>query len=204
MRLIAFGCSHTYGVGLEDCWIEEGGPGDLPPSKLAWPQLMANKLGIQCVNASKWGSSNREIWHRITNFEFEKDDLIIAQWTYANRDCIIKEDNIEQLATWHNEDYVKKYITMTYNAHDKAILANTYIHHANMLVPNIHNFSTDIRELYPMPKWQNTDILFDMNTIYIDSNKSKLDNEHGDEQFHMDLANKYLEIVSHSKIKKSY
>ena len=33
MRLVAFGCSHTYGVGLEDFWLEIGGPGDLPPSK---------------------------------------------------------------------------------------------------------------------------------------------------------------------------
>lgn len=196
MRLIAFGCSHTYGVGLKDCWLDIGGPGDLPPSKLAWPQLMANKLNIECINASKWGSSNREIWHRIINFDFKSDDIIIAQWTYPNRDCIIRQDGtIEQLATWHHEDYVSRYIALTSDEHDKAILANTYIHHANTIVPNIYNFSTDIRTLQPMPKWQNVDILFDMNTIYINSNKSKLDNEHGGEQFHIDLANKYLEIV---------
>ena len=161
MRLVAFGCSHTYGVGLEDCWLDIGGPGDLPPSKLAWPQLMANFLNRKCINASKWGSSNREIWHRIINFNFEPDDLIVVQWTYPNRDCIIREDGgVEQLATWHDEDYVKRFLVLTHDTYDKAILANTYIHHANMLVPNIYNFSTDIRTLSPTPSWQNTCLLY--------------------------------------------
>ena len=70
-NVVILGCSHTYGVGLKDCWLDVGGPGDLPPSKLAWPQLMANKLNIECINASKWGSSNRETWHRIINFDFK-------------------------------------------------------------------------------------------------------------------------------------
>jgi len=157
---------------------------------------MANKLNIECINASKWGSSNREIWHRVINFDFKTDDIIIAQWTYPNRDCIIRQDGtVEQLATWHHEDYVARYMVLTSDEHDKAILANTYIHHANMIVPNIYNFSTDIRTLQPIPKWQNVEILFDMNTIYVNNKKSKLDNEHGNEQFHIDLANKYLEII---------
>jgi len=194
MRLVAFGCSHTYGVGLEDCWLDIGGPGDLPPSKLAWPQLMANFLNRKCINASKWGSSNREIWHRIINFNFEPDDLIVVQWTYPNRDCIIRQDGVvEQLATWHDQDYVKRFLALTHDTYDKAILANTYIHHANMLVPNMYNFSTDIRTLSPTPSWQNTKILFDMNSIYVNSNKA-IDGEHGDTQFHEDLAQEYLNI----------
>ena len=197
MRLVAFGCSHAYGVGLKDCWLDIRGPGDLPPSKLAWPQLMANFLNRKCINASKWGSSNREIWHRIVNFEFETDDIVLVQWTYPSRNCIIKQDGVvEQLALWHDEDYVKKYLTLTYDAHDSSIEAHTYISHANMIVPNMYNFSTDIRTLSPIPKWQKTNILFDMNKIYVNSGKA-IDNEHGDAQFHEDLAQQYLDICSY-------
>ena len=193
-RLVAFGCSHTYGVALNDCWIDVGGPGDLPPSKLAWPNIMAKSLKLECINTSTPGSSNREIWWRIINFKFEPDDLILVQWTYPNRDCIIKQDDtIDQLAVW-KEDYISKFLTLTHDNHDRAIEANTYIHHANILVPNIYNFSTDIRTLNPIPSWQTTKILFDMNSIYITSDKA-IDGEHGNESFHEDLAQQYLSII---------
>ena len=155
---------------------------------------MANFLNRKCINASTWGSGNGEIWHRIINFNFEPDDLIVVQWTYPDRDCIIRQDGVvEQLATWHDQDYVKRFLALTHDTYDKAILANTYIHHANMLVPNMYNFSTDIRTLSPTPSWQNTKILFDMNSIYVNSNKA-IDGEHGDTQFHEDLAQEYLNI----------
>ena len=38
-RLIVFGCSLAYGVGLKDCW-----PNAIKPSKLSWPQLVADVM----------------------------------------------------------------------------------------------------------------------------------------------------------------
>jgi len=60
MRLIAFGCSYTYGAGLEDCFTPPIGHGPIP-SKFAWPQLVANELNMECINMSSSGASNKEI-----------------------------------------------------------------------------------------------------------------------------------------------
>ena len=51
-RLVAFGCSNTYGEGLPDCWVDKNGDPSRTkagfhgpkPSKLAWPRLMANNM----------------------------------------------------------------------------------------------------------------------------------------------------------------
>ena len=42
-RLVAFGCSYTYGHGLPDCIMAKGRAGKRP-SKFAWPYLLAKKL----------------------------------------------------------------------------------------------------------------------------------------------------------------
>lgn len=42
-RLIAFGCSHTYGHGLPDCFIPPHRPGT-DPSKLSWPYPLGELL----------------------------------------------------------------------------------------------------------------------------------------------------------------
>lgn len=193
-RLIAFGCSHTYGVGLSDCWDGKG-VGDLPPSKLAWPQLLANKLNLECINNSNYGASNREIWWHIINFPFDKTDKIVVQWSYTNRDCIISSTNtVEQLSPWTDCSVTKKFLAMSFNEFDKSIESHTYIQHANMIVPNIYNFITDIRQLNPFPTWQTINILYNMNSIYQYANKA-LCNQHGDEQFHEQLAQEYYKIL---------
>ena len=63
MRLVAFGCSQTWGSALPDVWgikenqtIHERGV-----SKYAWPKLLANKLDVECVNLGIAGASNKEI-----------------------------------------------------------------------------------------------------------------------------------------------
>ena len=57
-RLITFGCSNTYGHGLPDCHVppNEAGPN---PSKVAWPQLLADRRGLECVNLGQPGGSNK-------------------------------------------------------------------------------------------------------------------------------------------------
>ena len=52
-RLIAFGCSNTYGQGLEDCHILPNFPGP-SPSKTAWPNTLGNLLNCsEVINQSK-------------------------------------------------------------------------------------------------------------------------------------------------------
>ena len=82
-RLVAFGCSTTYGHGLPDCTIGTGaGP---EPSQFAWPVKLAEKLGRTPVNMSKPGAGNTEILWKMFNFDFEPDDLCIVMWSYFTR-----------------------------------------------------------------------------------------------------------------------
>lgn len=84
-RLIAFGDSMTYGVGLEDCW-----PVTKNPSRYCWPELVASALGRSCVNKSVPGSSNKRIWFHISKFKFRPDDLVLILWTYPDRTAVLR------------------------------------------------------------------------------------------------------------------
>ena len=83
-RLIVFGDSMSYGVGLEDCW-----PDTRNPSRYCWPELAASALGRKCINKSVPGSSNKRIWFSIDRFKFRSDDLVLILWTYPDRTAVI-------------------------------------------------------------------------------------------------------------------
>lgn len=86
MRLVAFGCSYTRGTALDDVWDFEKKCSIFPkPSKHAWPQLLANKLDVECINLGKGGLSNKAIWHDFVNFDFQDDDIIFVHWTFLDR-----------------------------------------------------------------------------------------------------------------------
>jgi len=106
-RLITFGCSNTYGHGLPDCHVppNEAGPN---PSKVAWPQLLAERRGLECVNLGQPGGINKLMWWRTVNFEFEPTDVVIYYPTDANRDTIINnapnDNRYDQMGTWSSVD----------------------------------------------------------------------------------------------------
>ena len=83
-RLITFGCSYTFGHGLEDCYIppDKEGPN---PSKLAWPSLLGNMLNLEVINCSNPGASNTHILWKLLNFEFKNEDICVVMWTHFGR-----------------------------------------------------------------------------------------------------------------------
>ncbi len=83
-RLVTFGCSFVYGHALPDCHIppDDHGPN---PSKYAWPQLLAEKLGYECLNLSIPGSGNLQILMEVLKTKFDKDDLVILAFSYFLR-----------------------------------------------------------------------------------------------------------------------
>jgi hypothetical protein len=83
-RLVTFGCSHTYGHGLFDCCDQDLNPGP-HPSKYAWPQLVADKLGYECVNLSEPGSGNFQILITLLKTKLNPDDLVIIAFSYFIR-----------------------------------------------------------------------------------------------------------------------
>ena len=98
-RLVAFGCSLTYGHGLRDCYSgkRKTGPGK-EPSKYAWPSVLADILGIDCCNLSSPGASNKRIAYTVYNTELFENDIVLLNWSYADRYCIITDNTIIDLA----------------------------------------------------------------------------------------------------------
>lgn len=126
-RLIAFGCSLTYGHGLPDCFSPPDGPGPTP-SKFAWPALIADQLGRKCINNASPGASNKRIWHTVINFNFKESDIVFIQWTYMERTSIIKRDSIINIGNWTGHDC---YYDSIYDEFDSKLITELYIDHTN-------------------------------------------------------------------------
>jgi hypothetical protein len=107
-RLVAFGCSYTYGQGMEDCFITNTKPGP-NPSKYAWPNVLAKLLDKQCVNLSVPGCSNKRIWYEIVNTEFEKEDTVIICWTHNERHMKIDDIEHVDIGPWQFTDEAVSY-----------------------------------------------------------------------------------------------
>lgn len=153
-RLIACGCSFTYGHGLRDCRYDGINYTDMTqiqtPSHLAWPQIAANKLGIECVNLSRCGESNRYIAYALTQFEFQPDDIVVPMWTHFTRRSLIQENGVSvplgnwQVCTDQNiesmEDSPKRAATAYYkymhNPVDAGFENLIYINFVNLFIRN--------------------------------------------------------------------
>jgi len=123
-RLIAFGCSHTYGVGLPDCYKLGKTLGT--PSKLSWPQLVANELNYECVNLSEPGSSNKRITYNVSKFNFLSTDLVMILWTYPARHCIIKDNHIVDILPLTKGKLEKTYYKNFHTEKDNKFMDNVY------------------------------------------------------------------------------
>tara|TARA_B100001057_G_scaffold190373_1_gene191126 strand:- start:1142 stop:1855 length:714 start_codon:yes stop_codon:yes gene_type:complete len=93
-RLVAFGCSNTYGHGLKDCWVNKDGVPEvgLQASKYAWPQLLSSYMGRTCTNLSNPGASIREVVHRIQTTTYQKGDIVVVMFPPVPRSCLISHN----------------------------------------------------------------------------------------------------------------
>lgn len=142
-RLIVFGDSFTYGQALPDCNVTSYPNGCGPtPSRLAWPQLLGDMLGLEVVNVSTPGWSNIQILRDVINFEILPTDTIIIGWTYSLRDCIFKINTsgvLEEfrLSVWDKDTkFIEKYFEV-HNDHDLAVRAGLYMHHAESFLKTL-------------------------------------------------------------------
>lgn len=126
-RLIAFGCSFTYGHGLPDCITFNNGPGS-KPSKFSWPNIVAKQLGLTLVNKSSPGASNKKIWHEVLNFDFKENDTVFILWSYNDRYAIIKKHNIIDIGPWLSEHCFYKNM---YDENDSVLMSKLFVNHAN-------------------------------------------------------------------------
>lgn len=142
-RVVAFGCSNTYGQALPDCHIMEGShsKGLEHPSQYAWPNVFAKLMRKPCLNLSQPGSSNRQILYRILNYnKYNQKDCVIILWSYIYRDCIFLEDDVTQLhlREWSGQPEEnkiwRKYKVKTTNEYDEVIRNIHYIDYADMFL----------------------------------------------------------------------
>jgi len=135
-RIVAIGCSMTYGHGLKDCFLPPAMPG-LQPSNLAWPQLLSHALGLDITNLSEPGSSNKRIWHRATTYDFQPGDAAVIMWTYNTRSCVF-HSNQECLNILPPDSSSSKidlnYYKHFYNEYDAVIMDRLFVEHSDFIL----------------------------------------------------------------------
>ena len=151
--LWTFGCSHTYGHGLEDCWVSsDNGAGNVP-SKLGYASILAEKLNVPLKNMSRPGIGNKHIFFRlqqeITKNRIGSNDIVLIQWSYVERNCIIKsidtpaerhffssdkEDDVLMLGSWIKNRTSKAYYRFLYNEADATWHTVNYINLAHAIL----------------------------------------------------------------------
>ena len=125
MRIVAAGCSMTYGHGLSDCFVPPGAPGT-EPSKFAWPSVVASKLGYKCLNLSRPGGGNDNIVKELLQADLKSTDTVIVLWSFLTRTMEFKADYTEHYGEW-DEDYMRNLFEYS-NASDLEIKTLIKVH----------------------------------------------------------------------------
>ena len=150
-RLVAFGCSHTWGEAItknHSSLLDKS----LKASKYSWPYLLGNLLDVEVINISKSGESNKAIAHKILNFNFLPDDIVIPLWTHIEtRSCIIQnfnkseDTNYERIYSWYKEnddsqfskkkyDWIDLYFKNFHTNADSKFESLSYIQSSNFIL----------------------------------------------------------------------
>jgi hypothetical protein len=199
-RLIAFGCSMTYGHGLPDCFVPPCHDGPTP-SQFAWPALVANRLDLSIDNQARCGASNLEILNKILEYDYQKDDTVMVMWSFTDRDLIFGRKNIfgQQtnipVGTWNRTD-LSNHWSKAHSEDDVGTRSWFYIHHANLFLKSKNlkcfNFYASQNHLKRFkPKFIDTQV------HKVESWKDLgLDKSHPGVKSHQAMAEKIYKIVS--------
>ena len=190
-RIWAFGCSETFGHGLEDCVVKKDGfyaPGK-EPSKFAYPQLIGDAVGKEVINLSRPGASNKHILQQIklNQSEINKDDIVIIHWTYIERHAVFVNDERDNrnitpsgLKKWPDimptdtEKIAKQYYKYIHSDSDAIIVARWYMNYAHLTLkaqgvksihcpPLMNSQYNNNKSLINMKSWNDYDFVKDPN-----------------------------------------
>ena len=230
MRLITFGCSYTQGIGLDGGTFQDHeyyrSPQDVilyikPASILAWPQLLADKLNLECVNLGRGGSSPKFTLQMIKEFQFQPSDTVIIQWPAGSRKVVWAEEGSDDSMqydprvftefssqTVDKEDYFKKYNTDFDNLWELGLLIESAHNHLKDITKAVYSVSNDnelrnnkllprffpiLKEVKLFFKEQPQDLSASVSQI--ESNKDQLitcNDGHPGRQFHIDFSEDML------------
>lgn len=131
-NIVTFGCSNTYGQGLQDCYVNNG-PGP-QPSYQAWPAVLAREYNYTLDNMAIPGASNLQILDKILNHNFKPNSFVIIMWATPDRDYIFPD---QQLGVWQQTDIVKHWLH-THTEYDLIQRSWLYIHHATLYLKQLN------------------------------------------------------------------
>jgi hypothetical protein len=155
-RLIAYGCSHTFGQYL-------------PSKDLAWPRVFGEDLKdtYRYYNFARPGCSNKYIWFNVlSRMDYRPSDLVVIMWTYEHRASIIDNDNpnhpdhnITSLGAHINTKQSKLYYKHIHNENDHGWDFWLRLDHISKTLPCtvIHTTCTKGPTI-PKPNWVNADL----------------------------------------------
>lgn len=198
-RLVAFGCSYTFGVGLPDVHPHIY---DTPriPSAMAWPNILAKMLDREVQNLGVGGSGNAEILDKILRYEFLPDDIVVIMWSHFVRHdhFRIKHLNFTGSREWKD---LARFQTDPNLIYENAYNNYMSFHHCELFLKNkniesysIAGFKADW-DMFPIPKFLNLENLLNIDENYFLDRA--LDKAHFGIKSHAKLA----EII-YNKIKK--
>ena len=116
-NLVTFGCSNTYGHGLDDCLRLDGTPG-LFPSSHAWPVFTAQQLNLTLDNQGQPGASNKRIWHNALHYNWNVTkvdaDVALIMWSFTTRYAILRKKHERD-----QQSRIKSDVNFNVNSNDK-------------------------------------------------------------------------------------
>jgi len=181
-RLIAAGCSFTFGEGFPDCMNPPNGGLPPFPSKHAWPSLVSKRLGMEVINLGVPGASNRAIANKILNFNFLPDDILVILWTECNRSSIFKFNNTPDPDKISIQPHMRNKINKVYYRHlhdyynsflesiEQINLANLYVKSTQNKVKTFNFYCDydsdpfkfallDKENNFKIPEWNTVDLI---------------------------------------------
>lgn len=188
-RLVAFGCSHTYGLGLPDCPTINNSP-----SKLSFPSVLGKMLDLEVLNKADTGASQKQISATILDTEIFKDDIVIINWSNPSRRGIWNGTHWEQLASWTEDKTWKKFYAKYHREADDVLdsimnikLANYYLNErCNSVINSLHLLHSEIISKTKI------DIIFRDDNVYF----KELKCGHPDQKSHEVFAGRLLELLN--------
>jgi len=124
-RLLVFGPSSSYGIGLNN------------PDEEVWGSVLSKKLNRNFINNSIPGASDKLISYKIINYEYQKDDIVLIMWAFPDRYTIIKSENtFENLMPSSNDDKSIFYYTKIHEDIDHEFMSRVYINYALNFLKN--------------------------------------------------------------------
>lgn len=132
MRLVFFGDSFTYGQGYPDCRPKRYDE-VLGPSQYGWAAQAASLLGCMYTNLSYPASSNQQILYDLKQFDIKRDDFIVIQWSYADRDMILNTKGITQIIPNFTGKLFERYYQV-HSDYDMNYRSDLAIEHAALLL----------------------------------------------------------------------